>query len=180
MLALASQRPRERVRRLSLTVCAARRPALSRCDVGVTCTPPPLWGGKARRCFASLHCRKRHHAARRLARRPCPVSVRDWPPGKKAVRPKIGLVGMMFKDSNACIGAGNSFRCMNYALWLLLLLLGFAPTVLFFQDPFVACNLHVLHADTRTLELYSFNYSCTSVEHSKSFGENLRTLPSRE
>ena len=53
-----------------------------------------------------------------------------------------------FLLSIRCIGAGNSIRCMNYALWLFPLLLGSVPTALFFQGPFDACILHVLHADT--------------------------------
>ena len=75
---------------------ATRRQALSRGDVGVTCTPSPLWGGKARRYFASMHFGKRHHAARRSARRGpgCrearPEALPGLPPGEKADRPKRG------------------------------------------------------------------------------------------
>ena len=82
-----------------------------------------------------MHDGKRHHAARR----PCPVSVEIFAPRRKSRQTQAWVLEIMFSSSNACIGAGKSFRFLICALWPFCAFLGLFPLIGFCHSNVQAC-----------------------------------------
>ena len=92
------------------------------------------------------------------------------PPGENAVQAHCWAFMLMFAVSNSSVGAGNSMRFVNYALWLSSIWWGYVPAIFSFQDPLIACKLHVQHATTRVLAFHSFNYTYSIYDGSGLLG----------